>query len=326
LTSNAILSTLYTQSSQAAEMINFFEAQFNQELKVHAGTVMFEDMSKEVQMFQSMNTFYDRLNYFFTKLYTKYDHASKLVTTDANENRLSHLYTTGYKEDGCALRDFLYNDTYRLKLDSLIDKQTQQLLEMHLGAEWLGALEHEYSAIERTLHDEARHPYTFANAKIGMLKKLNIAVEAVFLGHKSVLRQHDNTLIHHQIFQTDPRSLAEEQHKPLLCSEFIGLTMIAAIEELNQRIKDVLIHQGAKNIPDKIIKNPISRREKLYLLTPERLLTALKKRAVVERYELPPTLSQHITTTQKAKKVLAALKSENITTEPPTPRTNWRGN
>jgi hypothetical protein len=108
----------------------------------------------------------------------------------------------------------------------------------------------------------------------------------------------------------------------ILCSEFIGKTVIAAVQELNDDIVKQLEAKGVTDIPDPVVKSPISEKEQLHLLTPERLLTAMQERGAVVKVATPTALSQFVTkgdnesslsSTPDAKAQMKQLK-ENDTT------------
>ncbi|WP_244940855.1 hypothetical protein [Legionella sainthelensi] len=85
-----------------------------------------------------------------------------------------------------------------------------------------------------------------------------------------------------------------EQSK-VLCSEFISKTLIAAIQELNDRVvKELRDIHGVQNVPDRLIKSPISQRDKLELMTPEHLFKTLSERKAIEKVETPSEINELI--------------------------------
>lgn len=79
-----------------------------------------------------------------------------------------------------------------------------------------------------------------------------------------------------------------QKSNTMLCSEFVGHTLIANIEELNKRVINKLKTKKI-NLPEgeKLIKSPIPEDQNLEALTPRRLITMLKKDGIIKRVKRP---------------------------------------
>ncbi|MFZ4076869.1 MAG: hypothetical protein ACOYKA_02690 [Legionellaceae bacterium] len=301
------LTELYEITRKAHSMIQTLNKQFRDEFKFSTGSVVVTDFMKKNRLYGDKQTYLERF-YSFLLLFciTKFGHASKGIQAEEDDtSKISHI-NPEYKEDDFLLRDFLYSEVYCIKLDKLIDPATQVFLKEHLGDDWLLQLEAKYAEIESLLHDEARTRY--ADKKTGLTTDLAYQLATIGLqgGHKNLISyDHSNESIRDEIFL---RGQWAEQGKtneprPLLCSEFVGKTLIAAIQALNDVIKEDLKDKGVKNIPAKLIKSPLSKREKLRYLTPERLIHALHERGAIEKIKSPQVVSKCMRELQSSAKI-----------------------
>lgn len=290
---NAELEKLYNQTQRAATMISHYDETFNQEFRMPAGTVVFDNTHNKSQIYGKELGFFEKIIAFFV---SKFGHVSKGLSVENDgvvENKISHINPT-YKEEKFSLRNFLYSDVYRIKLENLIDQDTKTLLKEQLGIDWLSQLEKKYADIERQIHDGSRSEHCHIEAEGGKGRFTLLGLAPFLGGHKNFfMSDHNNADIRDDILGRG--KWAEEGKREvskILCSEFIGKTIIAAVQELNDVVKEQLKEKGVEHIPEIIIKSPLSQREKLYLLTPERLLTAMQERGALERVQTPVKLNQ----------------------------------
>lgn len=226
---------------------------------------------------------------------TIYGHSSKGLSVDVVVKgmpkivtKISHI-NPDYKEENFSLRNYLYSDIYKLNLIKLITPANQDVLKKHLGVNWLEILQNKYTAIERQLHDEAMETHAGIIAEGGMLRFARTAMTS--FSQNLVSDDHSDASIHEEIFRRNKWEKMGGDRK-LLCSEFVGKTLIASIYELNDGLIRELGEQGIK--VEKLLNSPIDQKETLSILTPERLLTCLKKNGVVEMVAPISELSQFI--------------------------------
>ncbi|HAT8266802.1 TPA: hypothetical protein JBA93_13550 [Legionella pneumophila subsp. pneumophila] len=289
---NEKLEKLYTQTQRAAAMVSHLDQTFNKNFTMPTGSVVFDDTHKKSEIYGKTLGFFERIIAFFV---TKFGHASKGISVEnkegKTENKISHI-NPGYQQDKFGLRNYLYSDVHRIKIENLIDEDTKALLKQHLGDKWLDHVQQKFGEIERQIHDQNRDSHMHIMAEGGKLRFAQIATAPLQGGHKNFfMKDHSNSDIRDDIFGRGKwESEGRREQSKVLCSEFIGKTIIASVQELNDVLKKELQEKGVENIPDTIVRSPISEKEKLHLLTPERLLRAMEERGAVEKVESPREL------------------------------------
>ena len=300
------LEELYEYTKKAHIIITYLDEKFAREFTFPTGSVVVTDFSKTDRIYGENTTSVEKFyNFLLTFCITKYGHAAKGISVPREGellNKISHI-NPEYKEENFSLRNFLYSEVYRIKLDALIDEHSKVILKDNYGEDWLIKLEKQFSDIERTLHDQARDKYVDKLVIISPEVATSLATIKLQGGHKNwFTKEHSNEDIRDQIFQ---RGLWANQTKysppSMLCSEFIGMTIIAAIQELNDVIKAELHEKGVSDIPVKMIKSPISKREKLTLLTPERLISAMESRGALQHVGDSASIEKCITKDLKSR-------------------------
>lgn len=293
---NASLEKLYARTQQASTMVSHMDQSFNQDFKMPVGAVVLDNTQKKSAIYGKELGFFDKIIAFFV---TKFGHASKGMSVEKNgqtQNKISHINPT-YQEENVSLRNYLYSDVYKVKIDNLIDNDTKTLLKEKLGDDWLAQVERKYAGIERQIHDGARSLHGHIDADDSKARFSQIATVGLQGGHKNfVMRDHTNSNVRDEVFGRGQWAQeGRRESAKMLCSEFVGKTVIAAVEELNDVLAAELREKGVEEIPEPLIKSPISEREKLHLLTPERLLHAMEERGAVEKVATPSSISQFVT-------------------------------
>lgn len=315
---NEKLEKLYLQTQRAAKIVSHLDKTFDQNFTMPTGAVVFEDTKKKSQVYGKALGFFEQLIVFFV---TKFGHASKGIVVESKvgikENKVSHI-NPDYKQDKYSLRSYLYNDMHKIKIENLIDPDTRKYLQQHLGDKWIENVQQKFGDIERKIHDQNRRGHMHITADGTKGRFAQVATTSLQGGHKNFLmKDHANTDIRDDIFGKGKWEVEGRRGESrVLCSEFIGKTIIASVQELNDVLKKDLEARGVKDIPTRIVKSPISEKEKLYLLTPERLLRAMEERGAVERVQSPQELKKFMaignpSKTQNHKEKLQEAKSED---------------
>lgn len=318
---NERLEKLYNQTQKAKEMITHFDNTFDQKFKMPVGATVFDNVKRKATIYGKALDFFSKIMRFFV---TKFGHASKGMTKEtddaSHQNKISHI-NPGYQEEKFNLRNFLYSDVYAINLEALVDDKTKDLLQRAYGDEWVDALNNTFSGIEREIHDNANKMHGHIMAEGGTGRFAQIATVFLQGGHQNLLsKHHSNEDIRDNIMGRGRwQAEGRRQQQKFLCSEFIGMTVIASIQELNDVLKKDLMDKGIseEDIPETLVTSPISEYEKLELLTPERLLKAMKDRGAVKVVDTPKDINKFIKTegpksiTQKFKKRVSELSHSN---------------
>lgn len=287
------LEKLHQQSAFAYKMIKEMDQSFNADFKMPTGTIFFHQTKKYIREL----TLFQRLMNFFV---TKFFHLSHGKTGQAEvahlvrSERTVHGGKQHYKNDKISLLHFLYSDVYKIKLENLMSNKVKELCKKHLGPEWLGLIEEYYEDIEHEIHNYNRKNGYYLVLDHGFIRYFRLALSWLQGGHKNLFsKDHKNTDVRDDVLGRGKwRHEGKRAPSNMICSEFVGKTTIASIQELNDHLRKELSAKGVQKIPRTLIKNPLSKKEKLYLLTPERMLDALIERGAVERVSPPESIRQ----------------------------------
>lgn len=185
----------------------------------------------------------------FSKELTAYPDMVFEIKAMKGAPRVPHM---NYRKDEFVLTEFLYSEEYRIKLDKLIESdKTKEYLKKYFGDDWLQQLEKKFDMLQREIHD---------SELIGPL-------------HHGGIRSGTSTRKHFYVEERSPAML--------ICSPFVGVCTVRAINELNTQIVQELKNKGAQELPLHIFQLPIS--EKLKALSPADFLDALDKCHALER-------------------------------------------
>ncbi|ARB93741.1 hypothetical protein [Legionella longbeachae] len=292
---NEQLEKLFTQTQRAAEIISHLDNTFNQTFTMPSGSVVFDDTYKKSTIYgKTLSSVESTIAYAITK----YGHASKGIRVGEvgdTENKVSHI-NPGYLQDKFALRNFLYSDVYQIKLENLIAPQQQELLKTHFGDNWQEYVEKKFHQIDRDMHDTEKTKHFHVSAEGGTYRFAQIGTSLLQGGHQNkLIRDHiDSDVRDKMMSKGDWDDYNRSNVTKMLCSEFIGMTIIATFQELNDQLKQELQEKGVEDIPKVLVQNPISEYEKMHLMTPVRLLTALQEKGSVVKVDAPDNVSKFV--------------------------------
>jgi hypothetical protein len=218
------------------------------------------------------------------KLITKYRHASKLYTTKDQKLSVSHI-KPGPIDAEFTMKDYLYSNTYRIKIEALIPEEQIPKLIVAYGPDWLKVVNNMYGEIERDLYDDTVEKFAIYSSDLPLKELFKIALYSLIpfgLGNKQ-FHENDFTKMHRQI--TD-QFYAYGDPQFLICSEFVALTMNATLIKLNTQLQTELSEKG------QIVRTPFDKDENLHKMLPGRLLHVLKKAGCVEKEKKVPVVSR----------------------------------
>lgn len=296
--SNDALSSLHAMQQKAYELISFFDDTFGKKVASNSGKIISFSVGRKATLCDSKRNFMDKLVHFLEK----FSHTAYEIKSDKGE-KLSHI-NPKYKQEQLNLKTALYSEVYELQLENLISDEAREILQKHYGEDWIQVVNHKYRLIERNIHDNRMMGYEQFEADTPPLTLFKIFTSWLQGGNKTWFEQHhSNEDIRDKIFSQGKW----EKHNDsgpikLMCSEFIGMTLIAAIQELNEQLKQDIARSNPQTLPT-LFKSPLSKREKLHILTPCRLLIALEKRGAVRKIDhIGQELGQYVSTSKKASK------------------------
>lgn len=298
---NQVLLQLYERKEKSVEMMCFFDESFGAQIRSMDGIIISYKAGKKAQVCESSRDILDKaFNYFI-----KFTHTAYGFLSSAQEKKMSHIDIEMYHKETFSLKHFLYSDVHELQLESLVSDNAKTELHRLYGEAWLDVLKDKYATIERNIHDNTMlHQHVVAEYT-SWFRRLQLVTPWLQGGHQRIVgRDHDNESVRDQIYgRAQWEAEREKGSCKILCSEFVGMTLIAAVQELNDDIKTDLVEKG---LQDRFglnwVDNPISEKEKLHLLTPRRLIAALEARGVVTKIEKPEEICRYIATSTKASK------------------------
>lgn len=296
---NEALTSLYEKKEKAAEMIKFFDDTFENKVTSSAGKIVSHSVGRKARLCDSKRSFMDKLVHFLVK----FKHTAYGIKSDKAHRKniqLSHI-DPDYRQEQLTFKQALYSEVHELQLENLISDTARETLQAHYGDNWLQIVENKYRTIERRIHDNRMMGYEHIEADVPPLKLFKIFTVWLQGGNRTWFgHHHSNEDVRDKILgQGKWERSAGDEPATLMCSEFVGMTLIASIQMLNDELKQEIDPNGTQALPD-LLKSPLSKREKLHLLTPSRLLVALEKRGVVKKIDhLGEELRQYVSTSKK---------------------------
>ena len=288
------LSALYGDAQDAKKIVKPLEASFAKQFNLSSGAVILEDKAAKMEMANKTMSYTDMV------LRTQGSHAAIGYVSKTGKSMMAHTSAL-YRKDEFNLQELLYSDVYQIKLDALIKPEMQEYLQQHLGINWLQELENKFGDIQRELHDATistpigqrmmRHDAymgdLYGKWSYGVLGASPLAVQHLNL----LIRDHTNAQIADMMFAREEFSAQDKSKIRIICSEFVGMCLIASVHELNARVVNELKAKGIGDVPETLIESPVSEYEKLGSLSPARLMTVLDQRGALERIPAPEAVA-----------------------------------
>ena len=284
---NKKLEQLHKIAAEGEKLITGLEKEIERELTtVGPGTILFENTEKSSTLKRVALTFAKKAMTYFTK----HEHTSVLHVENNKPvtSEITHAYKP--KSFDVDIADHLKADTYKIDLSALVPKEQHELMESTYGKSWKEIITTKYKLIENDIHGsktQSRFGDLRAASGGGITQVKAGLANLVPFGHKQV-KENDFEEIHRKVMSNH---YATHAHPTMLCSEFSGVTTIAALVELNKQIKQDI---GAKkdelgmvrSVPETVVKIPFGKHENLHKLHPSRLLKVLQEHGCVEKVKV----------------------------------------
>lgn len=269
------LKKLDATAKNAKKIVDILNEDVNKNLaQVGPGTIIFDDSARRKALDRKTLTFSDKVFIFFSKSdHTSVLHTDKIGTAVRSEITLAK-HNPAHNKIGIA--HHLIADTYQIDVSTLIPKTAHKTMIDTYGKDWKKEISTKYKVIEDNIHGaEAlkRFGNLYPEGQDAQIKagKANL----IPFGHKQV-KANDFEEIHHKVMSNH---YAHQKDPKMLCSEFSGVTVIAALVELEKQIKQDI----GKKAPKTIVKIPIGKYEDLHKMHPGRLLDILKEKGCVTK-------------------------------------------
>jgi hypothetical protein len=174
----------------------------------------------------------------------------------------THIWGNELRSGSITHRETLYSEIFRLNISKLISQDMKTKLNAKYGDNWEKIIQKKY---ETQLQSILSKPY-----KISLTSLKKSAKDIVKGSFTSAFAK-----------KTTPIKLSPELEKEMMCSEFIGVAIFNACDELNEDLQKELA------TTEKIIKNPVASQKTLNQLTTDGLIKVLKKNGAIEKVEHP---------------------------------------
>lgn len=206
---------------------------------------------------------------------SKYGHAAQIYIDPANGiPSISHIYG-GYQSDKVQGQDIATSDIFRVDPSKLVSKENMEFLNKLYKAEgkdWKVEVTKMYQDILQEVHEKSQETFEIIKNDKTARFRAGLANFGLYGGHTSRTPQ-DFSEVHKSMLGLNDRSVKEK----MICSEFVAKSTVAAFVELNERLRIKLDENNLPRKPEDLVEIPISRKERLERIHPERLVTLLDK-------------------------------------------------
>ena len=266
------LAELYEQSKQSYALVERINERAVSEERYKAGDILMVHSKKSIASKDKKADQETALTHTFI---SKYGHAAQIYIDPENGTpSISHIYG-GYQADKVQGQDIATADIFRVDPSKLVSKENAVLLDKLYKAEgkdWKVEVTKMYQDILQEVHEKSQERFEVVKNDKTARFQAGLANFGLYGGHTSRTPQ-DFSEVHESMLGLNDRSVKEK----MICSEFVAKSTVAAFVELNERLG---IKLDENNIPRKLedlVTIPISRKERLERIHPERLVTLLDK-------------------------------------------------
>ena len=231
-------------------------------------------------------TFWQKLKYLVNnRMHAKMTYRKRgddLLTESHVDDYEDYDGRVGVIEDKFEFDDFMYSDSYKIKLDALVTDRRALLKLQKLGSDikmdWQEYIATKFTMIQRRIHDQNH----------GRLGRLRLGPYEL-RGSQSMFRRfkfkkNNFEEIRDRMIGDFYKGDGETNQAEMICSEFVANCTIAGLVELNDQLKR---ETGSEH---DIIKMPIGAHEDLRYITPERFIKILKSKNCLEEIRI----SEHL--------------------------------
>jgi hypothetical protein len=305
--SSSQLKKLQAQATQSANLIEKIEQKIAAEKMLESGDLVMNLSKKSLAL---KNKSADREVALTHTFISKYGHAAQVYIDPAtNEPTFSHIWGE-HQTDRVKLVDIAISDTFRIDVTKLISIEMQAKLEKYYqanGLDWKEELRKQFKENAQRLLVESKERFEGVKNDKSSRFESGWADLGFYGGH------HDNDAVDRRDVHGTMYGKGGYQIKnKMICSEFVAKSVVAAIYETNELLREQMLKEGIIESPENIIRIPLEK-ERLERVHPQRLIDLLIKEGCLEQVNQSSILKKLVNQKQLYDKVdLKSVKSPGI--------------
>ena len=279
------LSKLYEQVNRAANIFDQIEEQQSKEQTYRSGDMLMTHSKKSLTLKNKSANSETALTHTFI---SKYGHATQIyIDPETNQPKLSHIYG-GYQSDEVRSSDIVMSEVFRVDPIKLMSEEMQKKLDEYYKEQGLDYKEEVRKLFEQnvqSLHADNQERFQdIKNDKTARFRA-GLADFGLYEGHTK-RDANDFSQVHEEMYGAGAGEKLTIRNK-MICSEFVARSLVAALHETNENLKEKLGVEGSASV----IKIPLER-ENLHRVHPERLIKLLHDQGCLERVHSPSILQK----------------------------------
>lgn len=242
----------------------------------------------------------NRIAFLQRYLITQYQHEGTIIPFDKFSNKLNiSEVTASWGVNELPFATLAFSDVYRINPTKLISDESSAILKQIYFDKYDKEISGLFQQIERELHETKESTEKFKNIKNSKERRMN-AGKAKYQFWKNLRRKPSDFGKLHDKFYGEKISIGET----MICSEFASKTNIAALMELDKRLRVKIVKEledtNQRDLAEKyrsgelkVIDLSLYSHGKLKHLYPGKFVQLLASRKAVEKVE-PPMVLQNL--------------------------------
>ena len=217
---------------------------------------------------------------------SKYQHAAPIYMNKEGKAAMSHIYEK-YENGKMWPTDVMSAHFFRVDASKLVPTELQNSMREVYGDKWAEVLNKKFQDINQSIHEASHERFGKIENPTQRRFDAGYADYGLAGGHQRTT-DRDFDKIRGAMMGEKTR---EDGHgykisNEMICSEFTTKALVASIEQLNKEVtKDLKEH--SLEVDGRAITQPISARERLSKVHPERLVKLLREAECVEMIGAP---------------------------------------
>jgi hypothetical protein len=278
LSQSTKLSELYKKSLQADSLLKKFEQLVDIPTHYQSGDILFVHSKKSLVQKHSYADQETMLTHTFI---SDHGHAAQIYyDEESSQLMLGHIYGS-YETSPLKNNNIVSSSIYRLDIKKIITPELSALI----GEKGGDQLVDQYQSIVSRIYVENKDRlFDISNDKDERFKA-GLANFGLYGGH--VAKQPKNFKKYHDMFFKN-----QPFKRKMICSEFVAKSILAAIQELEIKLKEDLDKKGIKTDGISLLKLPIAMTEDIKRIHPDRLIKVLYESGALLQVQNPSIIDQ----------------------------------